>query len=107
MINTCKKSSLGDLILVLRRNILESLKKGGFEHDLTFSQVEVDVKGKLKLFAWRQINVVVLADLKPADYGRVTHIELEFPCWSGFHEALIFWNRRIVLSSQADVLSVR
>lgn len=41
MINTCEKSSLGDLILILRRNILESLKKGGFEHDLTFSQVEV------------------------------------------------------------------
>jgi len=36
-----EKSSLGDLILVLRRKIMESLKRAGFEHDLTFSQVEV------------------------------------------------------------------
>jgi DNA-binding MarR family transcriptional regulator len=41
MINTHKKSSLGELLLIFRRNILESLKKEGFEHELTFSQVEV------------------------------------------------------------------
>jgi DNA-binding MarR family transcriptional regulator len=41
MINTKEKSSLGDLMLILRRKIKESLKKAGFEHDLTFSQVEV------------------------------------------------------------------
>ena len=36
-----KKSSLGDLLLVLRRNIIEAIKKEGLQHDLTFSQVEV------------------------------------------------------------------
>ena len=36
-----EKSSLGDLILILRRKIMESMKRAGFEHDLTFSQVEV------------------------------------------------------------------
>lgn len=41
MIHTHAKSSLGDLILILRRKIMESLKAAGFEHELTFSQVEV------------------------------------------------------------------
>jgi DNA-binding MarR family transcriptional regulator len=36
-----KNSSLGDLLLIFRRNILESVRKEGFKHDLTFSQVEV------------------------------------------------------------------
>ncbi len=36
-----KKSSLGDLLFVLRRNIVEAIKKEGLRHDLTFSQVEV------------------------------------------------------------------
>ena len=36
-----KKSSLGELLLIFRRNILESLKKEGFNHELSFSQVEV------------------------------------------------------------------
>jgi DNA-binding MarR family transcriptional regulator len=36
-----KKSSIGDLLLVLRRNIVEVIKKEGFKHDLTFTQVEV------------------------------------------------------------------
>jgi len=35
------KSSLGDLLLVLRRNIIEAIRKEGLKHDLTFSQVEV------------------------------------------------------------------
>ncbi len=35
------KSSLGDLLLVLRRNIVEAIRKDGLKHDLTFSQVEV------------------------------------------------------------------
>lgn len=39
--DTYKKSSLGDLLLLFRRNIVESLKKEGFNHDLTFSQMEV------------------------------------------------------------------
>jgi len=39
--NIYKKSSLGDLLLVLRRNIVEAIKKQGLKHDLTFSQVEV------------------------------------------------------------------
>lgn len=39
--NQCKESSLGDLLFVFRRNILESIKKAGFKHDLTFSQMEV------------------------------------------------------------------
>jgi len=41
MENAYAKSSLSDLLLVFRRNILESIKKEGFKHDLTFSQVEV------------------------------------------------------------------
>jgi DNA-binding MarR family transcriptional regulator len=41
MTHTNEKSGLGDLILILRRKIMESLKKEGFEHDLTFSQWEV------------------------------------------------------------------
>lgn len=41
MINTYKESSLGELLLVFRRNILESIRKEGFKHELTFSQVEV------------------------------------------------------------------
>jgi len=40
-INTHKKPSLGDLLLIFRRNIIESTKKEGFNHDLTFSQMEV------------------------------------------------------------------
>ena len=39
--NQYKKSSLPDLLLILRRNILESLRKEGLKHDLTFSQVEI------------------------------------------------------------------
>jgi DNA-binding MarR family transcriptional regulator len=35
------KPNLGDLLLIFRRNILESIRKEGFKHDLTFSQVEV------------------------------------------------------------------
>ncbi|MEI7709455.1 MAG: MarR family transcriptional regulator [bacterium] len=38
---TIEKSSLGDILLVLRRNIVQAIKKEGLEHDLTFSQVEV------------------------------------------------------------------
>jgi DNA-binding MarR family transcriptional regulator len=34
-------SSLPDLLLMFRRNILEAIRKEGFKHDLTFSQVEV------------------------------------------------------------------
>ncbi len=41
MINTNTKSSLSDLIFIFRKNILKSIKKEGFKHDLTFSQVEV------------------------------------------------------------------
>ena len=41
MVNARKKSSLEDLLLVLRRNILESIRKQGLKHDMTFSQVEV------------------------------------------------------------------
>jgi DNA-binding MarR family transcriptional regulator len=37
----CKKSNLNSLLLVLRRNILEAIKKENLKHDLTFSQVEV------------------------------------------------------------------
>ena len=36
-----KKSSLGDLLFVLRRNIALAIKKEGLQHDLTFAQVEV------------------------------------------------------------------
>ena len=39
--NTYAKSSLPDLIFIFRKNILKSIKKEGFKHDLTFSQVEV------------------------------------------------------------------
>lgn len=41
MIHTNKRPNLGDLLLIFRRNILESIRKEGFKHDLTFSQVEV------------------------------------------------------------------
>lgn len=41
MINIYKKSNLGDLLLVFRRNIIENIKKEGFKHDMTFSQMEV------------------------------------------------------------------
>jgi DNA-binding MarR family transcriptional regulator len=41
MTNTANKPNLGDLLLIFRRNILESIRKEGFKHDLTFSQVEV------------------------------------------------------------------
>lgn len=41
MINVYNKSSLGDLLLVFRRNIIENIKKEGFKHDMTFSQMEV------------------------------------------------------------------
>ena len=36
-----KKPDLGDLLLHLRRNILESVKKKGLKTDLTFSQMEI------------------------------------------------------------------
>lgn len=35
------KPTLLDLIMIFRRNILESLKRESFGHDLTFSQAEV------------------------------------------------------------------
>jgi DNA-binding MarR family transcriptional regulator len=35
------KSSLGDLLLIFRRKILESVKQEGVKHDLTLSQVEI------------------------------------------------------------------
>jgi DNA-binding MarR family transcriptional regulator len=35
------KSSLGDLLLIFRRRILENVKKEGLKHDLTLSQVEI------------------------------------------------------------------
>ena len=35
-----EESSLGDLLLILRRDIHESIKKEGFKHELTFSQME-------------------------------------------------------------------
>ena len=35
------KSSLGDLLLIFRRKVLESIKKEGVKHDLTLSQVEI------------------------------------------------------------------
>lgn len=41
VLHTHKKSNLGDLLLIFRRNILESIRKEGFKHDLTFSQAEV------------------------------------------------------------------
>ena len=37
----CKQSSLGDLLLLFRRNIIESVKKEGLKQDLTFPQIEV------------------------------------------------------------------
>ena len=40
MIHSQSESSLSDLLLTLRRNILENIKKEGFDHDLTFAQVE-------------------------------------------------------------------
>ena len=39
--NTYKASSLGDLLLVFRRNMHEIIKKEGLKYDLTFSQAEV------------------------------------------------------------------
>ena len=39
--NTHKKSSLGDLLFILRRNISLAIKKEGLKNDLTFAQVEV------------------------------------------------------------------
>jgi DNA-binding MarR family transcriptional regulator len=41
MISKRQKSNLEDLLLLLRRNIHESIKKEGLGHNLTFSQVEV------------------------------------------------------------------
>ncbi len=41
MAHSHEKSSLGDLLLIFRRNILEHIRKEGLKHDLTFSQVEV------------------------------------------------------------------
>ena len=35
------KSSLGDLILIFRRSILESIREEGLKHDLTLSHIEV------------------------------------------------------------------
>lgn len=35
------KSNLSDLLLVLRRNIVEAIRKEGLKQDLTFSQMEV------------------------------------------------------------------
>jgi DNA-binding MarR family transcriptional regulator len=39
--NRNKGPNLGDLLLLLRRNILESIKKEDIKQDLTFSQLEV------------------------------------------------------------------
>ena len=36
-----QKSNLSDLLLVLRRNIVEAIRKEGLKQDLTFSQMEV------------------------------------------------------------------
>jgi DNA-binding MarR family transcriptional regulator len=36
-----KQNDLVDLLLILRRNIFEDIKKEGLKYDLTFSQVEV------------------------------------------------------------------
>jgi len=36
-----KEINLGDLMLLFRRNIVESLKKEGFKSDLTFPQMEI------------------------------------------------------------------
>ncbi len=41
MNNNDKKTNLGDLLLHFRRNILESIKRQGIKHELTFSQIEV------------------------------------------------------------------
>jgi len=35
------KSSLGDLLLIFRRKVLENIKREGLKHDLTISQVEI------------------------------------------------------------------
>ena len=40
-IHTHQESSLGELLIILRKNMVESMKKEGFKHDLTFSQMEV------------------------------------------------------------------
>lgn len=39
--NKINEATLGDLLLSLRRKIIESIKKEGMEHDLTFSQMEI------------------------------------------------------------------
>ena len=39
--NKSKKPNLVDLLLLFRRNIAKSIKKGGMKHDLTFSQMEI------------------------------------------------------------------
>ena len=36
-----KEQNLGDLMLLLRRNIIESVRKQGLKEDLTFSQIEI------------------------------------------------------------------
>ena len=36
-----KEQNLGDLLLLLRRNIIESVRKEGLKEDLTFSQLEI------------------------------------------------------------------
>jgi len=41
MTHIYEKSGLSDLLLIFRRNILESVRKEGFKYDLTLSQVEV------------------------------------------------------------------
>jgi DNA-binding MarR family transcriptional regulator len=41
MASTHSKSSLSDLLLIFRRNILANIKKEIFGHDLTFSQAEI------------------------------------------------------------------
>jgi DNA-binding MarR family transcriptional regulator len=38
---TNTKSSLFDLLFIFKRSVLENIRKEGFKHDLTFSQVEV------------------------------------------------------------------
>jgi len=39
--NKENKTNLGDLLLLFRRNILESVKQKGIKDDLTFSQLEI------------------------------------------------------------------
>ncbi len=61
--NLPKKSSLGDLLFILRRNIVEAIKKEGLKHDLTFSQVEV-------LYFVRPEGKVSMSNI--ADYLKIT-----------------------------------